>query len=108
VKENSVGSSGDGPQCAGSIKFMGVITPQGTPGLCTFEGGSVIQGEVPANIGTITNNGGPTQTIEILQTSLANGWRDDSSCPAKDQRGEPRPQNECDIGAYERPFAPIR
>ncbi|MGI9020960.1 MAG: choice-of-anchor Q domain-containing protein [Solirubrobacterales bacterium] len=103
VKENSVGSSGDGPQCAGAITFIGVITPQGTPGLCTFEGGSVIQGEVPANIGSLTNNGGPTQTIAILQNSLANGWRDDSFCPPKDQRGQPRPLNECDVGAYERP-----
>ena len=105
VKENTVGSSGGGPQCAGAIKFIGVITPQGTPGLCTFEPGSVIQGEVAPNIGTLTNNGGPTQTVEILQNSLANGWRDDNFCPAKDQRGEPRPLNECDIGAYERPFA---
>jgi len=106
VKENSVGSSGAGPQCAGTFKFIGVITPQGTPGLCNFEGGSVIQGETTPNIGSLAFNGGPTQTIEISQDSLANGWRDDNFCPPKDQRGEPRPQNECDVGAYERPFAP--
>ena len=105
VKENTVGSSGAGPQCAGTFKFIGVITPQGTPGLCNFEGGSVIQGETTPNIGSLAYNGGPTQTIEILQDSLANGWRDDNFCPAKDQRGEPRPQNQCDVGAYERPSA---
>jgi hypothetical protein len=103
VKENTVGSSGDGPQCAGEIDFKGVITPQGTPGLCTFAPGSTIQGEPEARIGTLNNNGGPTQTIEINADSLANGWRDNAFCPAKDQRGMPRPETDCDAGAFERP-----
>ena len=102
VKENSVGSSGAGPQCAGDFTFQGVITPQGVPGLCNFEGGSIIQGEPEARIGNLNNNGGPTQTIEINADSSANGWND-VFCPAKDQRGMPRPETDCDAGAFERP-----
>lgn len=102
VKENTVGSSGDGPQCAGDFRFNGVITPQGTPGLCVFLGGSVIQPEVEPRIGSLADNGGPTPTIEIHADSLANGWNE-SFCPAKDQRGVSRLPADCDAGAFERP-----
>lgn len=100
VKENGVGNSGEGPSCAGEFLFKGVITPQGGSS-CSFTGGSVIQGEVTANIGNLADNGGPTQTIAILPASLANAWSDD--CPAKDQRGVARPTTDCDAGAFEAP-----
>jgi hypothetical protein len=102
VKENTVGPSGDGPQCAGDFRFIGVITPQGTPGLCEFTPGSIIQGEVEPRISPLTDNGGPTPTIEIQADSLANGWNE-GLCPVKDQRGEGRPTSGCDVGAFERP-----
>jgi predicted outer membrane repeat protein len=102
VKENTVGTSGAGPQCAGEFLFDGVITPQGTPGLCVFLGGSLIQPETEPRIGGLADNGGPTPTIEIQVDSLANGWNE-SFCPATDQRGVSRPANDCDAGAYERP-----
>lgn len=101
VKENAVGASGDGPQCGGAFRFQGVITPQGGSS-CSFTGGSIIQGETQLRIGVLADNGGPTQTIEILSDSLANGFVD-SCFLTKDQRGVARPAADCDAGAYERP-----
>ncbi len=51
----------------------------------------------------LRSNGGPTQTIAILQESEAFDTGD-PACPppSTDQRGVPRPQAEaCDVGAYE-------
>lgn len=52
--------------------------------------------------GPLQDNGGPTVTRALLSGSPAIDAGDDSACPAKDQRGAPRPQGAaCDIGAYE-------
>ena len=54
------------------------------------------------NLGTLADNGGPTQTMALLAGSVAIDAGDDLSCPATDQRGVLRPQGaHCDIGAYE-------
>ncbi len=53
-------------------------------------------------LGSLANNGGPTQTVPLLAGSAAidKGSRD--YCPAMDQRGLPRLKgNGCDIGAFE-------
>ncbi len=48
------------------------------------------------------NAPGTTETCALLAGSLAIDAGDDTSCPATDQRGVPRPQgSHCDIGAYE-------
>ncbi len=55
-------------------------------------------------LGPLGNNGGPTQTMALLQGSPAIDQVALSSCPATDQRGYVRPDNSestCDIGAYE-------
>ena len=56
-------------------------------------------------LGSLQDNGGPTQTQAILPTSPAYHQVPDSSCLATDQRGESRPQPSassfCDVGAFE-------
>jgi hypothetical protein len=52
-------------------------------------------------LGPLANNGGPTQTHSIAASSPAKNAAA-GSCPAADQRGEPRPHGSaCDLGAYE-------
>ena len=55
-------------------------------------------------LGPLQNNGGPTDTMALLDGSPAINTADNSVCPATDQRGVTRPQpagGSCDIGAYE-------
>ena len=51
----------------------------------------------------LANNGGKTQTHALAINSPAlNASPADAGCPAKDQRGAPRPSgSKCDIGAFE-------
>ncbi|MCK6532490.1 MAG: right-handed parallel beta-helix repeat-containing protein [Polyangiaceae bacterium] len=51
-------------------------------------------------LAALADNGGPTQTLMPSATSPALGLG--QSCPATDQRGQPRPTNGCDSGAVER------
>jgi Ca2+-binding RTX toxin-like protein len=57
---------------------------------------------------TLANNGGLTQTHNLVSGSPArNASPDDADCQPADQRGVPRPQGpQCDIGAVEVPVAP--
>ncbi len=58
-------------------------------------------------LGPLQNNGGPTFTRAIDNTSPAYNTADNSGCPATDQRGVTRPQfGVCDIGAFELAPAP--
>jgi CSLREA domain-containing protein len=51
-------------------------------------------------LGSLADNGGPTDTMALLDGSP--GIDAGASCPAADQRGVARPQGaRCDIGAYE-------
>ncbi len=51
----------------------------------------------------LTNNGGPTETYALAPGSLAANNGIAGSCPAYDQRGEPRRGTTmCDSGAYQR------
>ena len=100
VQGNTVGSTGDGPTCAGTFLLVNVVvTPQGGSS-CSFLGGSITIGENPPKLGALTDNGGPTETIEVLSGSAALGFAAD--CPKRDQRGVRRPADDCDAGAYER------
>jgi hypothetical protein len=60
------------------------------------------------NLGSLANNGGPTQTFALLTGSTAIDAGDDTTCAAApvsnlDQRGALRPQGaHCDIGAFEK------
>lgn len=53
-------------------------------------------------IGSLSANGGPTQTVPLLPGSPAIDAGNTSGCPATDQRGNARPDGQgCDIGAFE-------
>jgi len=54
----------------------------------------------PGLADALANNGGPTETIALLEGSPAIGAGFGPSCPMKDQRGATR-RSPCDIGAYE-------
>jgi len=55
-------------------------------------------------LGTLADNGGGTWTHALGANSPAIDAGDPASCPATDQRGAPRDDLRCDIGAYERQF----
>jgi hypothetical protein len=59
-----------------------------------------------AGLGTLGNNGGPTQTIPLLPGSPAINAGTSVGAPLIDQRGLPR-FGPVDIGAYEKQAAPI-
>jgi hypothetical protein len=52
-------------------------------------------------LGPLANNGGPTDTLALLPGSPAINAGGSVGCPATDQRGVPRPQGHCDIGAFQ-------
>ena len=60
-------------------------------------------------LGTLQDNGGPTDTLALQTGSPAIDAGTDTGCPAADQRGTARPQAAaCDIGAFERIPPPRR
>lgn len=91
---NTVGSSGGGAACTGDYTDQGgnVVAQWTAP--C-----SIAATTLSAQIGTLAANGGPTETIRLLTGSPAIGAA--TTCPARDQRGVPRPED-CDSGAFER------
>lgn len=107
---NSVGSSA--ANCF--LTSGGVVTDLGNnlefPGtVCGF----ALASDVRANplLGSLTNNGGSTETHALGQGSPAIDAGDDASCVAApvsgvDQRGRSRPKGvRCDMGAFELPAA---
>lgn len=98
VAENTVGSGGSSPECAGTFIGGGNLIGGSAAG-CTIGGTFTIN----AFISQLANNGGPTKTVAIEEPSEANGLA--SGCPSKDQRGVKRPNN-CDSGSFELPDQP--
>jgi hypothetical protein len=52
-------------------------------------------------LGALGSNGGPTQTEALPAASPAVNAGDNATCPAADQRGQPRNDTHCDVGAFE-------
>ncbi len=52
-------------------------------------------------LGALAANGGPTETESIPSGSSAKNTGDNGACPATDQRGFPRSDGACDVGAFE-------
>jgi hypothetical protein len=100
VAKNVVGSSGTAAQCEGTFEpSAGAVVEAQPTGTCTVPGSSFGVGD--ALIGTLGDNGGPTETIKLLAGSPAIGFSHEG-CPKKDQRGVKRPAQDCDSGAFER------
>ena len=67
------------------------------------QGGYTGAGNLSADplLGTLGDYGGSTQTIPLQSASSAIDAGDPAYCPAADQRGQPRNDWACDIGAFE-------
>jgi len=112
--EGSILVDSTGGDCAGTAitNLGGNIADDATCGFGTSTGanGQTI-GDNIANPGLdpagLANNGGPTETIALLASSVAINAIALADCPATDQRGFPRPGIDtspvpaCDSGAYE-------
>jgi hypothetical protein len=97
IGRNGRDCSGNGITAVGdaSIDSDGTCVAMGFgPGLSTQSVSSIV-------LGTLANNGGPTFTESISSPSVAINNGDPAACPATDQRGFPRSDGQCDIGAFE-------
>ncbi|MCE9623976.1 MAG: hypothetical protein K8R69_00770 [Deltaproteobacteria bacterium] len=95
-------ATGAGPDC-----FNNSILNSVAPNLiqdttdCDTAGVAPLTG-APGLAAALADNGGPTQTLALIEGSQAIDAGDNGSCLATDQRGVSRPQGEnCDLGAFE-------
>jgi hypothetical protein len=108
VARNTVNRRGKGANCFGRVRSNGHNLEGAAPAnrfqrvggrTCRLHARGDIRGREPA-LGRTRNNGGPTDTRELLRRSPAiNHAR---GCPSTDQRGHRRGRR-CDIGAFEFP-----
>ena len=96
-----------GPDCDGILDSMG-NNLIGDTGACVYTTGSgdvlgTSSQPVDPRLAPLRDNGGPTQTQELLPGSPAIDSGGDGPEPESDQRGEPRRKGPArDIGAFER------
>jgi hypothetical protein len=74
---------------------------------CNLSSGNGVS-DASLNLGTLANNGGPTETIALLPGSVAISSATLANCPAEDQRGVTRPSSgalagTCSSGALQYP-----
>jgi fibronectin-binding autotransporter adhesin len=88
--------------CNGTMTSKGHNLIQKIKG-CSFATASTDKIGANPKLGTLANNGGPTQTLALLSGSPALDAVPITACAVKiDQRGVKRPQGPgCDIGAFE-------
>ena len=96
-----------GNTAAASPEFDGTLTgedfllvqdPTGT----TIDGPmTMVMTGVDPELDRLSDNGGPTLTHAALDNSVIIGAGDSANCPMDDQRGAPRSDGACDLGAYE-------
>ena len=100
VSENAATFTAGTEDCWGNYTSDGYnLVGEGTG--CPTNGTGDIAAADPF-LGPLANNGGETETHELLLGSPAIDAGDDNNCLATDQRGINRPQGAaCDIGAYE-------
>ena len=101
--EATILAANDGRDCAGNNPINDEGYNIGDDGSCPSTGTSTGDSlTLDASLGSLANNGGPTQTI-----ALSGGPAVDvvpaADCPPTDQRGAPRTAP-CDIGAYDTDF----
>jgi hypothetical protein len=107
-----IANSPSGGNCSniGTITDIGYNLEDTTPSTCSFSAAkNDLIGQNPL-LGSLANNGGPTQTMALLAGSPAIDYVPKASCAGNtDQRGFPRPDDGevvCDIGAYESGSSP--
>ena len=103
----NTGPGGDDCETSGAtINSLGFNFLTSTTG-CTITGATVndtVNGAAPV-VGTLANNGGPEQTVAILDESPAIDTGGPSCATAADQRGVARPIGAaCDPGSFEAPL----
>jgi CSLREA domain-containing protein len=108
--QNTIVALNSGGDCYGagyedSADVGGNIDSDGT---CFNSHVSGDQVHVNPLLGTLSNNGGTTETDALLSASPAIGHavKSPTACPASDERGVSRP-SACDSGAYQTPAAPV-
>jgi VCBS repeat-containing protein/predicted outer membrane repeat protein len=90
----------NGPDIYGTASSQGHNLIGNSSGANGLIGSDLVN--VNPQLGTLANNGGPTQTRALLAGSPAIDAANTATAPATDQRGVSRPQgSQSDIGAYE-------
>ena len=98
---NTIVANNTGGNCAGTTAITSNGNNLDSANTCGFAAAGDITGQDPL-LGTLADNGGPTQTRELLAGSPAIDAGNNAACPPTDQRGVVRPSNgTCDIGAFE-------
>ncbi len=101
ILTNTIVADNTGGNCAGTTAITSNGNNLDSANSCGFAAAGDITGQDPL-LGALANNGGPTQTRELLAGSPAIDAGDNAACPPTDQRGAIRPSNgTCDIGAFE-------
>jgi len=98
-------------ECAGTSLISGGHNIEGPADTCGFSRETDQPNQAELGLGPLENNGGPTATHALLESSVAIDRIPEADCVdevgaplAVDQRGESRPGGEspaCDIGAFE-------
>ena len=100
LSDNTVTGGSTGRDCSGTITSLGHNLIANTSA-CIITG--VTSGNVlgrSAKLRSLANNGGPTETHSLRNSSRAIDAGNNALCPSQDQRGAPRTTT-CDIGAFE-------
>ncbi len=103
---NTLVARGDGAvgNCASPSAEIGIDSFGGNissdAGPCFFDDPRDQVDVEPGLDAGLADNGGPTETIALLEGSAATGEGRPESCPAIDQRGFAR-KDACDVGAFE-------
>jgi CSLREA domain-containing protein len=101
ARDGAVGNCASPSAETGIDSFGGNISSDASP--CFFDDPRDQVNVAPGLDTVLADNGGPTETVALLEDSPAIGEARPESCPAIDQRSFGRKEN-CDVGAYE--FAP--
>jgi hypothetical protein len=107
-------ATGVGPDVASTIISGGhnlVGKTDGSDGWIASDQIGTAASPLSANLGLLASNGGPTQTLAVLNGSPAIGAGDPTVCAQTgagkvnglDQRGQPRLASTCDVGAFQLP-----
>jgi hypothetical protein len=105
LQNTIVAANGDGgcflaPFGSGAVSLTSLGNNVFTDGTCSPVATDLVVAD--AGLGSLADNGGPTETHALAPGSPAIDAADTGTCPATDQRGVARPQGAaCDVGSFE-------